>query len=161
MRDLKQALRGQPQYWTEAKGAVEAGEAEQVLRVLMLAEKGAKEAKQREVIRKLRARQRVVDAVSERLDWARHGHMPALDMGRNASGGLSWTFRRTRPEDRFIYSVQLAEEPRQALHLRPATFHYDDPRGRCTKRAYRAYETEPSPAIPITTGHRTRGPHRS
>lgn len=196
MRELKQALRGQPKLWEEAKEAVQAGEAEHVLQVLTLAEKKAKDPKERDVIRKLRrdlatmpeaicdyrvqlqacgvstedlqgmgvaesavarysarlrqgggrswsphglmamahvlvakfrgilrlavrqterwagledtlseapvrARQRVVDAVSERLDWARHGHMPALDLGRNASGGLSRTFRS------LIYSTAL------------------------------------------------------
>lgn len=189
MRDLKRALRNQPEYGAEAKEAVQAGDADRVLRVLTLAEKGAKEVKERDVIRKLRrdlarmpeaicdyrvqlrsrgvsteelqgmgvaesavarysvrlrqgggrswsphglmamahvlvakfrgilrlavrqterlagleevlsdapvrVRQRVVDAVSERLDWARHGHVPALNLGRNASGGLSRTFRR-------------------------------------------------------------------
>ena len=189
VRDLKRALRKQTEYEAEAQEAVQAGDADRVLRVLALAEKGAKEAKERDAIRKLRrdlttmpeaicdyrvqlrargvsteelrgmgvaesavarysarlrqgggrswspdglmamahvlvakfrgtlrlavrhterlsgleealreapvrARQRVVDTVSERLDWARHGHMPALDLGRNASGGLSRTFRR-------------------------------------------------------------------
>lgn len=189
LRELKQALRNQPEYQAEAKEAVQAGDGHRVLRVLALAEKGTKEAKERDVIRKLRrdlatmpeaicdyrvqlrargvsteglqgmgvaesavarysarlrqgggrswspdglmamahvlvakfrgtlrlavrhterlagleealseapvrTRQRVVEAVSERLDWARHGHVPALELGRNASGGLSRIFRR-------------------------------------------------------------------
>lgn len=159
MRDLKQALRGQPEYWAEAKEAVQAGEAATMpeaicdyrvqlrargvstegLRGMGVAESAVARysarlrqgggrswssrglmaiarvlvAKFRGILRlavrqterlagleealsqaPVRARQRVVDTVSERLDWARHGHMPALDAGRNASGGLSRTFRK-------------------------------------------------------------------
>ena len=189
VRDLKRALHWQPGFWEEAKEAVEAGETDHVLRLLMLAAKRAKDAKQRGEIRKLyrdlatmpeaicdyrtqlkargvsteglqamgvaestvarysarlrqgggrswsprgllamanvlvakfrgilrqavrqtermigleealseapvRVRQRVVDAVSERIDWAPHAHMPALDRGQNGSGGLSRTFRQ-------------------------------------------------------------------
>lgn len=36
---------------------------------------------------------RAVQAAVSRLDWAHHGHFPALEMGRNASGGLSRTLR--------------------------------------------------------------------
>lgn len=41
-----------------------------------------------------RANHRALQAAANRLDWAHHGHFPALDVGRNASGGLSQVFRK-------------------------------------------------------------------
>ena len=37
---------------------------------------------------------RVIQAAANRLDWAHHAHFPALEVGRNASGGLSRVLRQ-------------------------------------------------------------------
>lgn len=39
-------------------------------------------------------KRRVLEAAATRLDWARHAHFPALQMGRNASSGLSRMLRQ-------------------------------------------------------------------